>query len=116
MKKFFAAAAALLVAGFAFAGDAPKQAPAPAKAPAKAEADCKGGNCVYVARPATLRERRHLVVVEPVKVVEVKKVEVKKVEVKEVKVAECATCTTARPRLLGGRRVRTVAASDCCCN
>jgi hypothetical protein len=109
MKKFFAAAAALLVAGFAFAGDAPKQAPAPAKATAKA-AECK--DCVYVARPATLRERRHLVVVEPVKVVEVKKVEV----VKEVKVAECATCTTARPRLLGGRRVRTVAASDCCCN
>lgn len=77
MKNFILAVVACVV-GFASlqAGDAPKaQAPA---APAKVQAVKCEGTCatVEVARRATLRERRNLVVVEkvPVKVVEVKKV------------------------------------------
>jgi hypothetical protein len=117
MKKFIALAAFVLSAAFANAGDAPKtQAPA-AKPEAKVT---KTESTVLVARPATLRERRHLVVVEPVKVVETKKtVEVKTVEVKK-ECCECSTCGTAGGRrLLNGRlRARTVAVVDtaCCAN
>ena len=79
--KNFILAGVVAVFGFVSlqAGDAPKaQAPvAPVKAQAVKGASCCEGQCatVEVARRATLRERRNLMVVEkvPVKVVEVKK-------------------------------------------
>lgn len=110
MKKLAALAVLAMSFTFANAGDAPKQAPAPAKAAADCKGECK---TVVVARPATLRERRSLVVLQPVTVQEVKKVEVKKTEVKKSDCDCGSTCTTARKPLLG-RRVRTVAVADCC--
>ena len=110
MKNIAAALVLVLFATVAVAGDAPKaQAPVKpvAKAEAKATCECK---TVEVARKATLRERRNLVVVEKVPVVEVKKVEVKK----EVKADCCSTCSPAPARrLLGGLRNRTVAVVEC---
>jgi len=118
MKNFIIAMAFAVTSTFAFAGDAPK-AQAPAKPEAK-KAATTTTSTVLVARPATLRERRHLVVVEPVKVVETKKV----VEVKEVKVVkgsscDCCEAVTATPvrGLLGrvrGRVSSTVSGvADC---
>lgn len=113
MKNLIAALALAVFASSILAGDAPK-AQAPAKAEAKA-CECK---TVEVARKATLRERRNLLVVEKVPVVEVKKVEVKKVEVKKVEAKAdcCATCTPAAAparRLLGGLRNRTATVVEC---
>ena len=108
MKNLIAALALAVFASSILAGDAPK-AQAPAKAEAKA-CECK---TVEVARKATLRERRNLLVVEKVPVVEVKKVEVKKVE---AKADCCATCTPAAAparRLLGGLRNRTATVVEC---
>jgi len=111
MKNIAAALVLALFATVAVAGDAPKaQAPVKpvAKAEAKATCECK---TVEVARKATLRERRNLVVVEKVPVVEVKKVEVKKVE---VKADCCSTCSPAPTRrLLGGLRHRTATVVEC---
>ena len=108
MKNLIAALTLAVFASSILAGDAPK-AQAPAKAEAKA-CECK---TVEVARKATLRERRNLLVVEKVPVVEVKKVEVKKVE---AKADCCATCTPAAAparRLLGGLRNRTATVVEC---
>ena len=113
MKNLIAALALVVFATASFAGDAPQ---APAKPVAKAESKACECKTVEVARKASLRERRNLVVVEKVPVVEVKKVEVKKVEVKkEVKADCCTSCTTAAParRLLGGLRNRTAAVVEC---
>ena len=115
MKNFILATVAAVVGFVAVqAGEGPAKAQAPA-APAKAQA-VKGAACecatVEVARRATLRERRSLVVVEkvPVKVVEVKAVEVKKAAS-----CDCCPATTVAParRLLG--RTRTVVGNDVSC-
>jgi translation initiation factor 1 (eIF-1/SUI1) len=108
MKNLIAALALVVFATASFAGDAPQ---APAKPVAKAESKACECKTVEVARKASLRERRNLVVVEKVPVVEVKKVEVKK----EVKADCCTSCTTAAParRLLGGLRNRTAAVVEC---
>ena len=108
MKNLIAALALAVFASSILAGDAPK-AQAPAKAEAKA-CECK---TVEVARKATLRERRNLLVVEKVPVVEVKKVEVKKVEVKADCCATCVPAAAPARRLLGGLRNRTVAVAEC---
>ena len=83
MKNFMFTVVALLVAGFAYAGEK-SQAPAKAQAPVAVKGEKKASTTececrtVEVARKATWAERRaysrNLVVVEPVKVVEVKKV------------------------------------------
>jgi hypothetical protein len=106
MKNLIAALALAVFASSILAGDAPK-AQAPAKPVAKAEVKACECKTVEVARKASLRERRNLVVVEKVPVVEVKKV--------EVKADCCATCAPAATsrRLLGGLRNRTVAVAEC---
>jgi len=111
MKNLIAALALAVFASSILAGDAPKAQEA-VKPVAKAEAKACECKTVEVARKATLRERRNLVVVEKVPVVEVKKVEVKKVEVKADCCATCASVATPR-RLLGGLRNRTVAVAQC---
>lgn len=105
MKNLIVAFAFAVFASSVVAGDAPK-AQAPVKPVAKAEAKACECKTVEVARKATLRERRNLVVVEKVPVVEVKKV--------EVKADCCSTCSPAPTRrLLGGLRHRTATVVEC---
>jgi hypothetical protein len=112
MKNFVFTVAALLIAGFAYAGEK-SQTPAKAQTPEVVKTEKKAATAacecqtVEVARKATWAERRaysrNLVVVEPVKVVEVKKVESK----------SCSTCESCDTGVLtttrrAARRVRGV--------
>jgi len=106
MKNIFGAiVAAVMTVSGAFAGEGPAKVQAPV-------AKCTTGACestVMVARSATWRERRNLMVVEPVKVVEVKKVEVVKVAPKVAASCDCCEVAPAAVRsgLLGRVRGRT---------
>lgn len=118
MKNLFVALAVAVLGTTVYAGEK-TQAPAPvAVKPAAAKApECAAcaPKTVNVVRRATLAERRSLVVVEPVKVVEVKEVKVKEVKATPAACA-CATATPVtnvtsrvRGRLLGARnRVASV--------
>jgi hypothetical protein len=104
---------ALAVAVFTLTATAGEKAPvqAPVKPVAKAEA-CTTCKTVEVARKANLRERRNLVVVEKVPVVEVKKVEVVKAPSCDCAVS-CSTAARPARRLLGGVRNRAVEVVGC---
>ena len=98
MKNIFGAiVAAVMTVSGAFAGEGPAKVQAPV-------AKCTTGAC-----SATWRERRNLMVVEPVKVVEVKKVEVVKVAPKVAASCDCCEVAPAAVRsgLLGRVRGRT---------
>ena len=105
MKNFIAAAAALAIGTFAFAGDAPKaQTPA---APAKVEKT--------VLDPKTVLKKETVMVPKTVVKKETVMVPVKVVECETCEVATCASRTRLRDRLGGRLRARTVAVADCTC-